>query len=112
MSSAEPPAAPTTSHSVGSPLAPAQRPRPRVSFSTYAMTVEAALRGEGVALGSLALLARPLAEGRLTRAAAPVWETGFGYFAGLPRDRAAGEPAQALAAALAAEAARTATERP
>jgi LysR family glycine cleavage system transcriptional activator len=77
---------------------------PRILYSTYAMTAEAALRGEGVALGSLALLTRALADGRLVRVGGPVWETGFGYHVGLPRDRAASEAAEALAAALRAAA--------
>lgn len=80
-------------------------PRARLRFSTYATTVEAALRGDGAALGSLALLRGHLAAGALAQVCGPVWETGMGYHVGLPRDRAPSPAAEALRAALLAEAA-------
>jgi LysR family glycine cleavage system transcriptional activator len=80
------------------------RARPRRLVSAYALAVDAALRGEGVALGSLALLAAPLAGGALVRLGGPVWETGFSYRLGLPVGRPSGPPALALHAALTAAA--------
>jgi DNA-binding transcriptional LysR family regulator len=77
------------------------RARPRRLVSAYALAVDAALRGEGVALGSLALLAEPLARGALAALGGPVWETGFGYRLGLPVGRPSGPAALALHAALA-----------
>jgi DNA-binding transcriptional LysR family regulator len=74
--------------------------RPRLGFSTYAVTIEAAVRGEGVALGSLALLADLIAGGALAPASDRVWRTGAAYFAGLPRDRPPSAAAEALHAAL------------
>lgn len=81
------------------------RVRPRLAFSTYAMTIEAALRGDGVALGSMALLADPLASGALTTVSPLVWTTGRGYFAGLPGHRTISEAAHAMHAGLLAYAA-------
>lgn len=63
------------------------RPTPRLSFSTYSLAVDAALRGEGVALGSTALIAEDLAEGRLVELGTTRMETGFGYYLGMPRHR-------------------------
>jgi DNA-binding transcriptional LysR family regulator len=79
-------------------------PRPRRIVSTYALAVEAALRGEGAALGSLSLLAGPLARGALAAFGGPAWETGFGYRLGLPAGRPPGAAAVALHGALAAAA--------
>lgn len=80
------------------------RVRPQLAFSTYAMTIEAAVRGDGVALGSTALLARLLAAGALVALSAQVWTTGQGYHAGLPRHRAVSDAAHALHAGLLAHA--------
>ena len=80
--------------------------RPRASFSDYATAIEAALRGDGAALGSLSLLRGALEAGALAQVCGPVWETGMGYHVGLPRDRAPSPAAEALRAALLAEAAR------
>lgn len=76
------------------------RARPRRLVSAYALAVDAALRGEGVALGSLALLGEALARGTLVPLGGPVWETGFGYRLGLPVGRPSGPAALALHAAL------------
>ena len=71
-------------------------PRPRRSVSTYAMAIQAALREEGIALGSLALIADHLADGRLVTLGRDRLETGFGYYLGTPRYRAIGPEARAL----------------
>jgi DNA-binding transcriptional LysR family regulator len=63
-------------------------PRPRLSFSTYIMAVEAALRGEGIALGSLGLIEDQLRAGALVTVGSDRVETGFGYYLGTPRFRA------------------------
>jgi LysR family transcriptional regulator, glycine cleavage system transcriptional activator len=62
-------------------------PRPRLSFSTYIMAVEAALRGEGIALGSLGLIEDQLRSGQLVTVGKDRVETGFGYYLGTPRFR-------------------------
>ncbi len=82
---------------------PAAR-RTRLSFSTYATAIEAALRGDGAALGSLALLGAHLEAGALAQVCGPIWETGMGYHVGLPRGRAPSPAAAALHAALLAQA--------
>jgi DNA-binding transcriptional LysR family regulator len=71
--------------------------RPRLTVSTYALAVEAALRGDGVILGSRGLLAGPLAAGELCEISAQVLVTGYGYYLGVPADRALGPEALALA---------------
>ncbi|MEF0942085.1 LysR substrate-binding domain-containing protein [Rhizobium sp. BR 362] len=63
-------------------------PRPRLSFSTYIMAVEAALRGEGIALGSLGLIEEHLRSGALVAVGKDRVESGFGYYLGAPRFRA------------------------
>jgi LysR family transcriptional regulator, glycine cleavage system transcriptional activator len=63
-------------------------PPPRLSFSTYIMAVEAALRGEGIALGSLGLIEEQLRSGALVTIGNDRIETGFGYYLGTPRFRA------------------------
>jgi DNA-binding transcriptional LysR family regulator len=62
-------------------------PQPRLSFSTYIMAVEAALRGEGIALGSLGLIEEHLRSGALEMVGKDRVETGFGYYLGTPRFR-------------------------
>jgi LysR family transcriptional regulator, glycine cleavage system transcriptional activator len=64
------------------------RAKPRLSFSTYSMAVDAALRGEGVALGSLGLIGEDLASGALVALGMTRLETGYGYYLGMPRYRA------------------------
>ncbi len=51
------------------------------------MAVEAALRGEGIALGSLGLIDEHLRSGTLTTVGGDRIETGFGYYLGAPRFR-------------------------
>lgn len=59
----------------------------RQLFSSYAITIEAALRGDGIALGSLSLLSDILAEGRLVPVSDRVFVTGQSYFIGVRQDR-------------------------
>lgn len=75
-------------------------PPPRFSFSTYALAINAALAGDGVALGSRALIAHHLDAGRLVALGSQSLQTGFGYYLGLPRGRVAGHAVQALHDAL------------
>jgi LysR family glycine cleavage system transcriptional activator len=63
-------------------------PRLHLTFSTYALAIDAALGGDGVALGSLGLVASQLAEGSLVRLGQTSLVTGYGYHLGLPRYRA------------------------
>ena len=69
-------------------------PRPHLTFSTYALAIDAALNGDGVALGSLDLLAAPLADGTLVQLGVARLVTGYGYHLGLPKFRTA--PPEAL----------------
>jgi LysR family transcriptional regulator, glycine cleavage system transcriptional activator len=62
-------------------------PRPHLTFSTYALAIDAALSGDGVALGSLGLVAAKLAEGSLVQLGTTSLVTGYGYHLGLPRFR-------------------------
>ena len=62
-------------------------PRPHLTFSTYALVVDAAVSGDGVALGSLDLLADKLANGTLVRLGQASLVTGYGYHLGLPKFR-------------------------
>jgi DNA-binding transcriptional LysR family regulator len=66
---------------------PKTRPNPRRSFSTYSLAIDAALRGEGVALGSIGLISEQLANGSLVELGTDRIETGFGYYLGMPRYR-------------------------
>lgn len=61
---------------------------PRISFSTYFMAIEAALDGEGVALGSLGLISKQIASGVLVPLGNQSVRSGYGYYLGLPRHRA------------------------
>jgi DNA-binding transcriptional LysR family regulator len=69
------------------PSPPKTRITPRLSFSTYSLAVDAALRGEGVTLGSRGLIAEELAAGRLVELGTQSLETGYGYYLGMPRYR-------------------------
>ncbi|MEM6438639.1 MAG: LysR substrate-binding domain-containing protein [Pseudomonadota bacterium] len=70
--------------------------RPVRVFSTYFMAVEAALAGDGVILGSLALLAPWLARGDLLRLTSETDETGCAYHLGVKKGREAPEAARRL----------------
>jgi LysR family transcriptional regulator, glycine cleavage system transcriptional activator len=74
---------------------------PRFTFSTYIMAVDAALRGDGVVLGSLGLIQEHLADGRLVPVGTDVVSTDYGYYLGLPRDRVITPETRALHAFLA-----------
>jgi LysR family transcriptional regulator, glycine cleavage system transcriptional activator len=69
------------------PDPPKSRIAPRLSFSTYSLAVDAALRGEGVTLGSIGLIADELASGALVELGSRRLETGYGYYLGMPRYR-------------------------
>jgi LysR family transcriptional regulator, glycine cleavage system transcriptional activator len=69
------------------PDPPKARITPRLSFSTYSLAVDAAIRGEGVTLGSIGLIADELASGTLVELGSRRLETGYGYYLGMPRYR-------------------------
>lgn len=69
-------------------------PRPHLTFSTYALAIDAAISGDGVALGSLDLLAAALTEGTLVQLGETRLVTGYGYHLGLPKFRTS--PPEAL----------------
>jgi LysR family glycine cleavage system transcriptional activator len=73
-------------------------------FSSYAITIEAALSGDGIALGSLPLLSDIIAEGRLIEVSDRVYATGQSYFIGVRQDRIIPEPALKLLRWLSARA--------
>ncbi|WP_439631868.1 LysR substrate-binding domain-containing protein [Shinella sp.] len=62
-------------------------PRPHLTFSTYALAIDAARSGDGVALGSLDLIAAELAAGTLVQLGGTSLVTGYGYHLGLPKFR-------------------------
>lgn len=67
-----------------------------VSYSSYPMAVAAAVRGEGVVLGSAALLGEECAAGVLGAVSDAVWRTGNGYHLALRRGEEASQGALAL----------------
>lgn len=69
------------------PVPPKSRITPRLSFSTYSLAVDAALRGEGITLGSVGLIADELASGALVGLGSQRLDTGYGYHLGMPRYR-------------------------
>ena len=70
------------------PSPPSKKPaQPRLSFSTYSMAVAAAIDGDGVALGSVAMLARQIERGELVPLGRDTVRSGYGYYLGLPRYR-------------------------
>lgn len=66
---------------------PKLRNSPRLSFSTYSLAIDAAMRGEGVALGSRGLIAEQLGSGALVELGSDRLDTGYGYYLGMPRYR-------------------------
>ncbi|MEL6680982.1 MAG: LysR substrate-binding domain-containing protein [Pseudomonadota bacterium] len=60
---------------------------PRRRYTGYVLTIEGALRGEGVALGSKGLIADHLAAGRLVPISRDEVRTEYGYYLARPRDR-------------------------
>lgn len=79
------------------------RQAPRVVFPTYMMAVDAALRGDGVMLGSRALIQAHLDSGALVELTQEVMTTGFGYYLGLPRRTSVSEAEENLAHFLISE---------
>jgi LysR family glycine cleavage system transcriptional activator len=73
---------------------------PRFSFSTYIMAIDAALRGDGIALGSLGLIEEQLADGRLVTVGSEYLSTGYGYYLGLPKFKTVSPEARQLHAFL------------
>ncbi|CAN7318911.1 LysR substrate-binding domain-containing protein [Pararhizobium sp. LjRoot238] len=73
---------------------------PRFSFSTYIMAIDAALRGDGIALGSLGLIEEQLADGRLVTVGSECLSTGYGYYLGLPKFKTVTPEARQLHAFL------------
>lgn len=73
---------------------------PRFSFSTYIMAIDAALRGDGIALGSLGLIDEQITDGRLVRAGTECLATGYGYYLGLPKYKTVSPEAMRLHARL------------
>ncbi|RYE65702.1 MAG: LysR family transcriptional regulator [Rhizobiaceae bacterium] len=69
------------------PKPPKAAIKPRLSFSTYSLAIDAALRGEGVTLGSRGLIAEELASGSLVELGTAQLDTGYGYYLGMPRYR-------------------------
>ncbi|MDK1493405.1 LysR substrate-binding domain-containing protein [Sinorhizobium sp. 7-81] len=76
------------------------KPRPKYTFSTYVMAIDAALRGDGVALGSLGLVREHLNDGRLAMLGQRSLASGYGYYLGLPRNRPSTDEVLRLHAAL------------
>lgn len=83
-----------------SPAPRAKTPSPRYSFSTYVMAIDAALRGDGIALGSLGLIDRQLEDGLLVKVGTAELSTGYGYYLGLPRHKTVAPEVMRLHAAL------------
>jgi DNA-binding transcriptional LysR family regulator len=75
-------------------------PNPRFSFSTYIMAIDAALRGDGIALGSLGLIDEQIADGQLVRVGPECLATGYGYYLGLPKYKTVSAEAMHLHARL------------
>lgn len=73
---------------------------PRFSFSTYIMAIDAALRGDGIALGSLGLIDAQIAGGQLVRVGPDCLATGYGYYLGLPKYKTVSAEAMQLHARL------------
>lgn len=70
---------------------------PLVTLSTYSQTIGEAIRGKGIALGSVALLRGELAAGRLVRLSKDVLRTSRGYYLCREAQSALSEDARRLA---------------
>jgi len=79
------------------------RNAPRVISPSYMMAVDAALRGEGVVLGSRALIQAYLESGHLVELTDATLTTGFGYYLGIPRRSAMNSAEENLANFLLSE---------
>ena len=66
------------------------------SFTTYVLAIDAALKGDGVALGSIGLIGDHLNDGKLLSLGQDRVETGFGYYLGTPKARTLSEESIAL----------------
>ena len=84
---------------------PALRPAGALRFRMYDQLIQAAVAGQGVALGRLPLLAEHLRDGRLVAPFAPRYESARGYYVLVAPHAAARPDVAALVAWLADEAA-------
>ncbi|HEV8500256.1 MAG TPA: LysR substrate-binding domain-containing protein [Casimicrobiaceae bacterium] len=84
---------------------PSLRPAGALRFRMYDQLIQAAVAGQGVALGRLPLLAEHLRDGRLVAPFAPRYESARGYYVIVAPHAAARPDVAALAAWLADEAA-------
>jgi len=76
---------------------PKTKPKPaRYSFTTYVLAIEAALKGDGVALGSVGLITDHITTQRLLPLGKERISTGFGYYLGSPKARTLSEEASVL----------------
>jgi len=64
-----------------------RRPPETVTFNSYPVLLEAAIAGQGIALGGLPVIDRVLAENRLIRIAEEPYHTGLGYYLVRPENR-------------------------
>jgi LysR family glycine cleavage system transcriptional activator len=74
-------------------------------ISSSIMALQAAIDGQGIALGRSVIAANDLAEGRLVRPLAPALSTDYAYYLVQPRDTALGPAATVFASWLQQEAA-------
>jgi len=70
-----------------------RKPPETVTFNSYPVLLEAAIAGQGIALGGLPVIDRVLEEGRLNRMATEPYRTGLGYYLVQPGDRPGTEAA-------------------
>lgn len=70
---------------------------PGTTFNSYPVLLQAALEGEGFALGTAHLVDPLIAEGKLVRPLAAEYRTGRGYYLALPRSRAVPEAVRGFA---------------
>lgn len=69
---------------------------PILTFNNYPMLVQAAIDGQGIALGWLHLVEGLLADGKLVRPIAEVWDSQRGYYLVMPATFTASEEVVAL----------------
>lgn len=79
-------------------------PRRGLRIGSSIMALQAAIDGQGIALGRSVIAANDLAEGRLVRPLAAAFPTNYAYYLVQPRDTALAAPANAFAAWLRQEA--------
>ena len=83
------------------------RPQPRqLSINDYVLVIQAALAGEGVALGWQHLIGRQVASGALVPVSGPVLKTGSDFYVVWPKGRELSQPARKVRDWLLAEGSR------